>query len=97
MADCYTGDNYPLKFTCEEDGAAVTPTAANVTILKPSNKETAETAATISSDKVSYSVPTTVTTKVGTYKAYFVLTISGAVRTHCIEFEVKNHPERWPK
>ncbi len=88
----YTGDNVPLKFTCAESGSAVTPTAADVTIYKPDGAAVAETAATINSDEVSYTVPTSVTTVDGEYKAYFALTLSSLKRTHMMTFRVVSNP-----
>ena len=89
----YTGDSVPIKFTLTDADGVVNPSASKVTILKPDNSETTEVSATVAGNVVTYTVPATVTTIKGTYKAYFVNTLSYGERTHKVEFEVTPNPE----
>jgi len=89
----YTGDSVPIRFTITDVNGAVNPISSTVEILKPDNSLTTITNASVNSNIVIYTVPATVTTLQGHYKAYFVNTLSYGERTHKIEFDVKVNPE----
>ena len=82
--------NVPLKFTVWDGTTAKTPSAATVIITKPGDEQTTSVAATITTNTVSYVVPTSVTAVTGKYEAIFTLTIDGNIRKHKINFEVES-------
>lgn len=88
----YTGDSIPLKFTVTDAQGPVTPSAAKVTILKPDASKTMGVDATIVTNTVSYTVPGTVTAKLGKYETFFVVTLSYGERTHRIDFMIEVNP-----
>ena len=85
----YTGDNIPLEFTIWQSSTPKTPSAATVVILKPDRSSTNSANATIVTNTVSYSVPTSVTTLEGIYTATFTLTIDGNTRSKKMRFTVE--------
>lgn len=96
LAPYYTGDNVPLKFNCYDGESPATPTSAVVTVVKrnPDKIMVEDVTATISSNEVSYAVPTTATPIDGKYTAFFALTMPGGLsRTHAIDFEVIANPD----
>ena len=93
MATYYTGDSVPIRLTLTDADGAVNPSACAVTVLKPDNSLTTEASATVNANVVTYTIPGTVTTLKGHYKAYFVNTLSYGERTHKVEFDVASNPE----
>ncbi len=89
----YTGDSVPVRLTLTDADGAVNPSSCSVVVLKPDNTETTSANATINANVVTYTIPGTVTTIRGHYKAYFVNTLSYGERTYKVEFDVVSNPE----
>lgn len=90
----YTGDSVPLKFTISDKDGAVNPSKVMVLILMPNHGVSSSAEAALDGNEVSYTVPASITREAGSYKAYFVCSLSYGERTHKIEFNVTKNPER---
>ena len=93
MAEYFTGDNVPLKFKVTDAEGNVNPSAVNVIIRKPHTMALTEPIpAGVDGNTVSYLVPTSVTTNVGEYHAFFVCELPYGIRTYQMNFSVLSNP-----